>query len=61
MTLGIDAIMGVWLWNGWHEGKDGIPWGVLAEGTPCSVHVASFIFFAWGCAMVSKSLKVPKL
>jgi CDP-diacylglycerol---serine O-phosphatidyltransferase len=60
-TLGLVTMMSVWLWKGWHEGKDGIPFGVLAEGQPYSVHIASLIFLAWGCAMVSKSLKVPKL
>ena len=54
-------MMTVWLWNGWHEGAQGVPWGVLAEGKPWSVHVASFVFLVWGCGMVSKSLKVPKL
>ena len=53
--------MGVCLWNGWHEGKLGLPFGVLEQGKPWSVHVCSVIFLVWGCAMVSKSLKVPKL
>jgi CDP-diacylglycerol---serine O-phosphatidyltransferase len=60
-TLGVDTMMAVWLYKGWHEGGTGLPLGVLAEGKPWSVHVASLVFFAWGCAMVSKSLKVPKL
>jgi CDP-diacylglycerol---serine O-phosphatidyltransferase len=60
-TLGLVTMMGVWLWNGWHEGKEGLPLGVLAQGKPWEVHVASVVFLLWGCAMVSKSLKVPKL
>lgn len=60
-TLGLVSMMSVWLWNGWHDGKDGLPFGVFAEGKPWSFHIASLVFFAWGCAMVSKSLKVPKL
>jgi CDP-diacylglycerol---serine O-phosphatidyltransferase len=60
-TLCLVSLMSVWLWKGWHDGEDGLPFGVLAEGKPWSVHVASLVFLAWGCAMVSKSLKVPKL
>lgn len=60
-TLGLVTMMGVWTWKGWHEGKDGLPFGVVGEGTPWCFHIASGIFLAWGCAMVSKSLKVPKL
>jgi len=55
-------MMAFWVWKGWHEGKDGLPWGVIGEGLPGGgVHVVSFVFLAWGCAMISKSLKVPKL
>ena len=60
-TLGLVTMMSVWLWKGWHDGQDGLPFGVLGEGKPWSVHIASGVFFVWGCAMVSKSLKVPKL
>jgi CDP-diacylglycerol--serine O-phosphatidyltransferase len=49
------------MWKGWHVGKEGLPFGVFAEGTAGEVHIASFVFFLWGCGMVSKSLKVPKL
>jgi len=54
-------MMAVWVWNGWYDGKNGLPFGVLAEGKAWSVHVASLLFLLWGCAMVSKSLRVPKL
>jgi CDP-diacylglycerol--serine O-phosphatidyltransferase len=60
-TLGLVTMMGVWMWKGWHVGKEGLPFGVFAEGTAGEVHIASFVFFLWGCGMVSKSLKVPKL
>lgn len=60
-TLALDTMMSVWLWKGWHEGNEGLPFGIVGEGNPWQVHVASVVFFAWGCAMVSKSLKVPKL
>jgi CDP-diacylglycerol---serine O-phosphatidyltransferase len=56
-------MMAVWVWKGWHEGKEGLPLGIVGEALPVvgGVHVVSFVFLAWGCAMVSKSLKVPKL
>jgi CDP-diacylglycerol---serine O-phosphatidyltransferase len=60
-TLFLDSMMAVWLWKGWHEGKEGLPFGIVGIGEPWEVHVASAVFFVWGCAMVSKSLKVPKL
>lgn len=60
-TLGLVSAMAYCLSQGWHEGKYGPPFGVLAEGKPWNVHVASGVFLLWGCAMVSKSLKVPKL
>jgi len=60
-TLGLVTMMGVWVYNGWHEGKEGVPFGVVAEGQPWEFHVVSVVFLLWGCGMVSKSLKVPKL
>jgi CDP-diacylglycerol---serine O-phosphatidyltransferase len=60
-TLALVTMMGVWLYNGWHEAQEGLPFGVLFEHTTLEVHISSLIFFLWGCGMVSKSLRVPKL
>jgi CDP-diacylglycerol--serine O-phosphatidyltransferase len=51
--------------NGWIEGKQSLPFGTMTLwGQPGGIgelHVASGIFFVWGAAMVSKTLRVPKL
>lgn len=60
-TLSLVSVMALCLWRGWHEGAEGVPWGVVGEGRAWCVHWASFVFVAWGCGMVSKSLRVPKL
>lgn len=38
-----------------------ILFGVYFEGTPFEFHLMMLIFVAMGCAMISKSLKLPKL
>jgi CDP-diacylglycerol--serine O-phosphatidyltransferase len=38
-----------------------IPLGVVLDGTLFGFHPISLVFFAHGCAMISKSLKIPKL
>jgi CDP-diacylglycerol--serine O-phosphatidyltransferase len=60
-TLFLDAVMASWVWLGWHEGREGLPGGLWGEEILGGVHVVGFLFLGWGCAMVSKSLKVPKL
>src|SRR2546430_15261826 len=35
-TLALVTMMSVWQWNGWHDGAEGIPWGVLGEDKPRS-------------------------
>ncbi|KAK9446885.1 uncharacterized protein V1518DRAFT_422881 [Limtongia smithiae] len=39
---------------------DALPGGVVAAGTWYEVHPAIGLFFASGCAMISKSLQIPK-
>jgi CDP-diacylglycerol---serine O-phosphatidyltransferase len=59
-TIWLDAMMGVWIWKGWYEEVNGLPFGNIGEGKPWSVHIASGIFLLWGCGMISNTLKVPK-
>ncbi|KAI5304043.1 CDP-diacylglycerol-serine O-phosphatidyltransferase, partial [Ascosphaera pollenicola] len=59
-TLIHDAIMAWWCWNGWVHGVEGVPFGVLFEGTPFEVHPAVGLFLLSGCLMVSKRLHIPK-
>ena len=58
-------MLSYWAKNGWVEGKEGIPLGTVMlwgkEGGRGEVHIVSFIFAAWAAAMVSKTLRVPKL
>jgi len=47
------------------EGKDGIPGGIITlwgqPGGRGDVHPVSIIFGLWAAAMVSKTLRVPKI
>ena len=60
-SLGLTSMMAYWVHRGWF-GVGGVPWGVLrlwgGVGGGGEVHVASFVFVAWGAMMVSKTLKV---
>ncbi|MCJ1375832.1 hypothetical protein MMC20_007069 [Loxospora ochrophaea] len=56
-TLGIAAGMAVCVSRGLtHES---IPGGTMGEGWT-EVHAAALVFVGWGCAMVSRSIKIPK-
>ncbi|KAG5358083.1 CDP-diacylglycerol--serine O-phosphatidyltransferase [Yarrowia sp. B02] len=58
-TLALVGLMAYWVSKGWIQEQ--LPLGVLLAGTPLEVHVATFIFTLSGSAMISKSLKLPKL
>ncbi|KAH7889281.1 hypothetical protein F5I97DRAFT_1802188 [Phlebopus sp. FC_14] len=64
-SLGLVAVLSYWVRQGWVEGKSGIPGGVLTLWGPSGgrgdIHPVSFIFGVWAAAMVSKTLRVPKL
>ncbi|KAG2755968.1 CDP-diacylglycerol--serine O-phosphatidyltransferase [Suillus brevipes Sb2] len=64
-SLGLVAILSYWVRLGWVEGKQGIPGGLITLwGTPGGrgdIHPVSVIFGLWAAAMVSKTLRVPKL
>ncbi|TKX24636.1 CDP-diacylglycerol--serine O-phosphatidyltransferase [Elsinoe australis] len=57
-SLGIAAWMAVWVYNGWLG--DAVPFGVAGKGLSWEFHPVVLVFVAHGCAMVSKSLHVPK-
>lgn len=40
---------------------EGLPGGLLLEGSILEFHPAALLFFLHGCSMISKSLKIPKL
>ena len=64
-TLGLVSIMAYWAHNNWIEGGEGIPLGIIRlwgeEGGNGEIHVVAFLFSFWASAMVSKTLRVPKL
>ena len=64
-SLGIVACLSYWAWMGWIEGKQGLPGGTItlwgSKGGDGDVHAVSAIFALWAAAMVSKTLRVPKI
>ena len=66
-SLCLVALLAYWAKNGWIEGpgKSGIPLGTITlwgeEGGKGEMHVLSAVFALWAAAMVSKTLRVPKL
>lgn len=58
-TLVLVGIMYYWQTQGWVH--DQLPLGLLFEGTALEFHPAIVMFLVSGSAMISKSLKVPKL
>ena len=64
-SLGLVAVLSYWTSKGWIEGKEGIPGGIIrlwgTEGGSGEIHMVSFVFGIWAAAMVSKTLKIPKL
>ncbi|KAJ3537837.1 hypothetical protein NMY22_g5419 [Coprinellus aureogranulatus] len=64
-SLGLVAVLSYWTKNGWIEGQQGIPLGTItlwgSAGGRGELHVVSLVFGCWAAAMVSKTLRVPKL
>ena len=64
-SLGLVAVLSYWTSQGWIEGQKGIPGGSVllwgSEGGSGEVHYVSFVFGLWAAAMVSKTLKIPKI
>lgn len=64
-SLALVGVLSYWTKKGWIEGRDGIPLGTIIlwgeEGGRGELHVVSVIFGLWAAAMVSKTLRVPKI
>jgi len=64
-SLGLVAILAYWTKQGWIAGQEGLPCGTITlwgkEGGRGEVHVVSFVFGFWAAAMVSKTLRIPKV
>lgn len=57
-SLGLDALMAYWLWNGWVLG--GLPFGLALEGSALEFHPAVLLFLIHGCLMTSRTIRIPK-
>lgn len=64
-SLFLVTILSYWTRQGWIEGKEGIPFGTVTlwggESGRGEMHWVSVVFGLWAAAMVSKTLRVPKL
>ncbi|KAF9456770.1 hypothetical protein BDZ94DRAFT_1176921 [Collybia nuda] len=64
-SLGLVAVLSYWTKNGWIAGQKGIPWGTITlwgkEGGRGELHLVSIVFGFWAAAMVSKTLRIPKI
>ncbi|KAK9360064.1 hypothetical protein V1504DRAFT_409061 [Lipomyces starkeyi] len=58
-TLSLVFLMAYWVHRKWIV--DDIPYGVVGRDTWYAVHPAVGLFFISGCAMISKSLHIPKV
>ncbi|KAI0273700.1 CDP-diacylglycerol-serine O-phosphatidyltransferase [Gloeopeniophorella convolvens] len=63
-SLALVGLLSYWVKEGWIEGKEGLPGGVITlwgkSGGSGDLHVVSLIFGVWAAMMVSKTLRVPK-
>ncbi|KAK4156814.1 hypothetical protein C8A00DRAFT_40720 [Chaetomidium leptoderma] len=57
-TLGLDALMGWWVSNGWIH--DALPGGVCFAGSAFEVHPVVVLFMVHGCLMTSRTIHIPK-
>ncbi|KAJ6496617.1 CDP-diacylglycerol-serine O-phosphatidyltransferase [Mycena vitilis] len=64
-SLVLVGVLAYWTKQGWIQGKEGIPWGTLtlwgSAGGRGELHVVSIVIALWAAAMVSKTLRIPKI
>jgi len=64
-SLFLVAVLTYWTKMGWIEGKEGIPMGTItlwgSKGGDGDLHSVCIVFGIWAAAMVSKTLRVPKI
>ncbi|CDK28854.1 unnamed protein product [Kuraishia capsulata CBS 1993] len=60
-TLWLVALMAFLVNKGLYVSEKGLPFGTVLESTFFEFHPLSAAFFLQGCAMISKSLHIPKL
>ncbi|KAJ3735379.1 CDP-diacylglycerol-serine O-phosphatidyltransferase [Lentinula guzmanii] len=64
-SLVLVAVLSYWTKMGWIEGQEGIPLGTITLWGPQKgkgeIHLVSIVFGFWAAAMISKTLRVPKI
>lgn len=64
-SLVLVAVLTYWTKMGWIEGKEGVPMGTVtlwgSKGGDGDLHLMCVVFGLWAAAMVSKTLRVPKI
>ncbi|KIK59759.1 hypothetical protein GYMLUDRAFT_74203 [Collybiopsis luxurians FD-317 M1] len=64
-SLVLVGVLSYWAKMGWIEGQEGIPLGTTTlwgpQGGKGEIHLVSIFFGCWAAAMVSKTLRVPKI
>ncbi|KAH9946018.1 CDP-diacylglycerol-serine O-phosphatidyltransferase [Epithele typhae] len=64
-SLVLVGVFAYWTLQGWIDGKQGLPGGTITlwgePGGDGDMHLITPVFACWGAAMVSKTLRVPKL
>ncbi|KZT11218.1 CDP-diacylglycerol--serine O-phosphatidyltransferase [Laetiporus sulphureus 93-53] len=64
-SLALVAVLTYWTKMGWIEGREGVPFGMVTlwgpKGGDGEMHIASVVFGLLAAAMVSKTLRIPKI
>jgi CDP-diacylglycerol---serine O-phosphatidyltransferase len=64
-SLFLVSVLMYWTSQGWIEGKAGIPGGTVTlwgkPGGDGDIHLVAGVVSLWAAAMVSKTLRVPKI
>ncbi|KAJ7632557.1 hypothetical protein FB45DRAFT_507105 [Roridomyces roridus] len=64
-SLALVAVLAYWTKQGWIAGRQGLPGGTFVlwgqSGGRGEVHVVSLLWVCWAAAMVSKTLRIPKI
>jgi CDP-diacylglycerol---serine O-phosphatidyltransferase len=60
-SLALVSMMAYWVNKGWYAGAQGVPGGVWNAGTAWEFHPVALLWGFWAAAMVSKTLRIPKL
>lgn len=64
-SLVLVGLLAFWTQKGWIHDQEGLPLGVYTlwgeSGGNGEIHAISLIFGCWAAAMVSKTLRIPKI